>query len=305
MDIQLNTLYVFTAGSYIHRDHRNVVVEFEKKVKASIPIHHLDAVAVFGPSMVSPGAMELCHEQGVSLTFLSDSGRVVARVDAPMSGNVLVRREQFRRADRPEACAALARAFVAGKLQNARHTLLRAGRDTDDTEAPAELQRAASLIGQHLESLPNTPDVDARPRPRGRFRPGLLRGLPPTHPSLPRDDFPMNGRSRRPPLDRVNALLVIRLRLDDTRLCLRPDRRRARPGRRLPARRPPGPAEPRARPGRGVPHVDRGSPRTGPDQPSATRLRRLSSTATAAPSRLPPTAERRLCKRTSRESARR
>ena len=71
--------------------------------------------------------MELCHEQGVSLTFLSDSGRVVARVDAPMSGNVLVRREQFRRADRPESCAALARAFVAGKLQNARHTLLRAG----------------------------------------------------------------------------------------------------------------------------------------------------------------------------------
>ena len=54
MDIQLNTLYVLTTGSYIHRDHRNVVVEFEKKVKASIPIHHLDSVAIFGPSMVSP-----------------------------------------------------------------------------------------------------------------------------------------------------------------------------------------------------------------------------------------------------------
>src|ERR1700722_3999745 len=124
MDIQLNTLYVFTVGSYIRRDHRNVVVEVEKKVKATIPIHHLDAIGIFGPSMVSPGAMELCHEQGVSLTFLSEAGRVVARVDAPTSGNVLVRREQFRRADRPEACAAMARAFVAGKLQNARFTLL-------------------------------------------------------------------------------------------------------------------------------------------------------------------------------------
>ena len=207
MDIQLNTLYIFTVGSYIHRDHRNVVVEFEKKVKATIPIHHLDAVAVFGPSMVSPGAMELCHEQGVSLTFLSDSGRVIARVDAPRSGNVLVRREQFRRADRPESCAALARAFVAGKLQNARHTLLRAGRDTDDPDAPAEFQRAASLIGEHLESLPNSPDIDAIRGHEGdsaRVYFGVFPRL--IRPSR-RDDFPMNGRSRRPPLDRVNSLL--------------------------------------------------------------------------------------------------
>ena len=121
------------------------MVEVEKKVKATIPIHHLDSVAVFGPIMVSPGAMELCHEQGVSLTFLSDSGRIIARVDAPMSGNMLVRREQFRRADRPEACAALARAFVAGKLQNARYTLLRAGRDTDEPGATPTILTLPSL----------------------------------------------------------------------------------------------------------------------------------------------------------------
>jgi CRISP-associated protein Cas1 len=207
MDIQLNTLYVFTAGSYIHRDHRNVVVEFEKQVKASIPIHHLDAVAVFGASIVSPGAMELCHEQGVSLTFLSDSGWLIARVDAPSSGNMLVRREQFRRADRPESCAALARSFVAGKLQNARHTLLRAGRDTDDPDAPTELQRAASLIGEHLEALPKSYDVDAIRGHEGdsaRVYFGVFPRL--IRPSR-RDGFPMNGRSRRPPLDRANALL--------------------------------------------------------------------------------------------------
>lgn len=207
MDIQLNTLYIFTAGSYLRRDHRNLVVEVDKKAKASIPIHHLDAVAIFGPSMVSPGAMELCHEQGVSLTYLSDSGRVVARVDAPKSGNVLVRREQFRRADRPEACALMARSFVAGKLQNARHTLLRAGRDTDDPDAPAEFHRAASLIGQHIEALPISSDVDSIRGHEGdsaRVYFGVFPRL--IRPSR-RADFPMNGRSRRPPLDRVNALL--------------------------------------------------------------------------------------------------
>src|SRR5262249_31658635 len=120
MDIQLNTLFVLTPGSYLKRDHRNVVVEVEKRARASIPVHHLDAIALFGHGLVSPGVMELCRDQGVSLTYLSASGRVVARVDAPRAGNVLVRREQFRRADRPEACAALARGFVAGKLHNAR-----------------------------------------------------------------------------------------------------------------------------------------------------------------------------------------
>jgi CRISPR-associated protein Cas1 len=207
MDIQLNTLYVFTVGSYIHRDHRNVVVEVEKKVRATIPIHHLDAIGVFGASMVSPGAMELCQEQGVSLTFLSESGRVIARVDAPKSGNVLVRREQFRWADRPEACARMARAFVAGKLQNARHGLLRAGRDTDDPDAPAEFHRAASLIGQHIEALPNANDLDAIRGHEGAAARVYFEVFPRLIRPSRRDDFPMNGRTRRPPLDRVNALL--------------------------------------------------------------------------------------------------
>jgi CRISPR-associated protein Cas1 len=161
MDIQLNTLFVLTPGSYLKRDHRNVVVEVEKQTRASIPVHHLDAIAFFGHGLVSPGVMDLCREQGVCLTYLSESGRVVSRVDAPTSGNVLVRREQFRRADRPDACAELARSFVAGKLHNARHTLLRTGRDADDPDDPAELRRAASLIGQHVEALPEAAGLDS------------------------------------------------------------------------------------------------------------------------------------------------
>ena len=207
MDIQLNTLYILTPQSYLHRDHLNVVIEVEKVKKPPIPIHHLDAIALFGPCMVSPGLMELCREHGVSLTFLSESGRIVARVDAPASGNLLLRREQFRRADRPVACTSLARSFVAGKLQNARHTLLRAARDTDDPEAPAELTRGASLIGQHLEALPSSADLDAIRGHEGdaaRVYFGVFNAL---IRAARRDEFVMNGRSRRPPLDRVNALL--------------------------------------------------------------------------------------------------
>ncbi len=68
MEVLLNTLYVLTPGSYLRRDHRNVVVEVKKEIRATIPVHHLDAVALFGHCMVSPGLMELCQERGICLT---------------------------------------------------------------------------------------------------------------------------------------------------------------------------------------------------------------------------------------------
>ena len=206
MEVHLNTLYVFTAGAYLRRDHQTVRVEVEKQTRMAIPIHHLDAIAAFGPILVSPGLMELCVESGVALTFLSESGRLVARVDAPRSGNVLLRREQFRRADRPEACAHLARSFVAGKLHNARNSLLRAARESKDTSDIAELNAAASRLGEHVAGLPNTPDLDSI---RGRegdsartYFAAFSRMI-----RRQREHFALNGRSRRPPLDPMNAIL--------------------------------------------------------------------------------------------------
>jgi CRISPR-associated protein Cas1 len=101
MDIHLNTLYVMTNGSYLRKDRQNIVVEVDKKVKSAVPIHHLDGISIFGRGMVSPSAMAFCQQSGVSITFLTESGRLMARVDAPRSGNVLLRREQFRMADPP------------------------------------------------------------------------------------------------------------------------------------------------------------------------------------------------------------
>ncbi|MDB5351985.1 MAG: CRISPR-associated protein Cas1 [Planctomycetota bacterium] len=160
MDVQLNTLYVFTAGSYLRRDHQTVVVEVEKKARLTLPIHHLDAIAAFGQVMVSPGLIELCLESGVALTYLSESGRLIGRVDAPRSGNVLLRREQYRRADRPDACVPLARSFVAGKLHNARNALLRAARESSDAEDVAAMNSAAARMAEHVESLPRAVTLD-------------------------------------------------------------------------------------------------------------------------------------------------
>ena len=81
MEVLQNVLYVMTQGAYLRRDHLTVQVEVEGKVKLGIPMHNLEAIVVFGQVMVSPGLMGGCAEHGVSLTFLSESGRMLARVD--------------------------------------------------------------------------------------------------------------------------------------------------------------------------------------------------------------------------------
>jgi CRISPR-associated protein Cas1 len=131
----------------------------------------------------------------------------MARVDAPRSGNVLLRREQFRLADRPDACANLARSFVAGKLHNARNTLLRASRETTSKEDRTEFERAASLIGGHIEELPRATTTESVRGHEGDSARVYFGVLPNLIRAPRRADFPMNGRTRRPPLDRVNALL--------------------------------------------------------------------------------------------------
>lgn len=206
MDVQLNTLYVFTAGAYLRRDHLTVVVEVEKQVRLSLPIHHLDAIALFGPIMVSPGLVALCLESGVALSYLSDAGRLIGRVDAPRSGNVLLRREQFRRSERPEACLPLARSFIAGKIHNARNTLLRSARESDDAEDIAALNAAASRLGEHVESLPMADSLDSVRGREGDSARSYFAAFPRMIRSH-RDELAMSGRSRRPPLDPVNALL--------------------------------------------------------------------------------------------------
>ena len=204
--VRANTLYVLTEGAYVHRDHLSLIVRVEQETKLSVPIHHLSSVALFGSVMASPGAMELCAEAGVSMTFLSMTGRLVARVDAPGSGNVMLRREQFRQADKPEACAKLAKQFVVGKLRNARHLAQRAARESDSPEDAAALDRAVQDIANGIDALERAMETDVIRGHEGDAARTYFSVLS----CMVRQDratFAMRERSRRPPLDPLNALL--------------------------------------------------------------------------------------------------
>lgn len=206
MDVMLNTLYVTTAGAYLHREGSTLKVEVGRQERLRVPVHHLESVVVFDQVMVSPGAMQLMAENGVALSFLGFTGRLVARVDAPVSGNVLLRRKQFRAADDPSVSLAIARHCVAGKIQNARNNLMRGARESVCQEDKALLAEAGVLLANHLRHVQTAVSLEELRGHEGVAAKDyfevfgvLIRQQ--------KDAFKFEGRNRRPPRDRVNALL--------------------------------------------------------------------------------------------------
>jgi len=124
----LNTLYVTTQGAYLSREGETVLVRVDGETKLQVPIHTLGSLVCFGQVSCSPPLMGLCAERNVAISFLSRNGRFFARVQGPVSGNVLLRREQYRRADNEDFASELARAMVVAKIANSRTVLMRAVR---------------------------------------------------------------------------------------------------------------------------------------------------------------------------------
>jgi CRISP-associated protein Cas1 len=202
----LNTLYVQTPRSYLHLDHETVQVKVEGEQKLQVPLHHLGAIVCIGDVTVSTFLLHKCSEDGRTVVFLDSGGRFRARVEGPTSGNVLLRRAQHDVLSDPVRTVALARTFVAGKLQNARQVLLRSGREAVDPADASLLQAVAGHIADTIPRLQDATELDAI---RG-FEGDAARRYFEVFDRMVREDragFTMNGRTRRPPLDRTNALL--------------------------------------------------------------------------------------------------
>ncbi len=206
MKHHLNTLFVTTQGSYLAREGEAVLVRVERETKLRVPIHTLGGIVCFGNVTCSPFVMGLCGERGVAVTLMTEKGRFLARVNGFTPGNVLLRREQFRRADDAERCAEIARAVVVGKIANARTVLLRGIRDYPDGDGAPALQRAAEGMERCLRTARRAGSLDVLRGIEGesaRVYFSVFDHLITTQ----KNDFAFHQRSRRPPLDEVNALL--------------------------------------------------------------------------------------------------
>jgi len=203
----LNTLYVTTEPSYLHLDHDTVRMEVDGDTKAQVPLHHLGAITCFGNVLVSPALLGRCADDGRAVVFMTRTGRFRARVRGPQSGNILLRQAQFDGAGEEMTCVGLARALVAGKVQNARRLVVRAARSVESDERQTALRSAARRMKRTLASVEDAASTDAVRGLEGEAAKTYFDVLP-LMVRQQRDAFHMDdGRSRRPPRDRFNAVL--------------------------------------------------------------------------------------------------
>lgn len=202
----LNTLFVITPDTYLSLDGENVVVNQEEQILLRLPLHTLEGILYFGYKGASPALMGACAQRNVRLAFLSPRGKFLAAACGKTQGNVTLRCQQVRTSDDPYARTRFARNFVFGKVYNGRWVLERAVRDhalkidadrvkTASVQMNRMLPKIRECIGdEELRGL----EGEAAKTYFGVFGQLILRG---------KDSFYFHGRTRRPPLDNINALL--------------------------------------------------------------------------------------------------
>lgn len=201
-----NTLYVMTQGAYVRLEHETVKVDVEGTTQVQVPLHHLGGIVVFGNVLVSPGVIHQCATNNKFLVMLDQVGRFQARIEGPVSGNVLLRRAQHLALSNAGMTASVAKNIVAGKVKNARQVLLRGARETCDPERQAALKNACGKMAGALERLKECNSLEQVRGIEGETSRIYFEALP--HLILVDDQaFCFDARTRRPPRDRVNALL--------------------------------------------------------------------------------------------------
>ncbi len=199
----LNTLYVSTQGIYLHQEGETLVAEKERKVVLRLPIHTLSGIVCFGNVLCSPFLLGLCGERGVHVSFLTEQGRFLTRIEGLHSSNVLLRMAQMQATQKTETVASIARSFVIGKILNTRTILMRRMRDHGETET---LNTAIARLANAVVRLQSETDIAS------------IRGIEGEAANVyfdvfnellvaQKDKFSIENRNRRPPLDPMNAML--------------------------------------------------------------------------------------------------
>ncbi len=201
-----NTLFVNTEDAYTALDGENVVIRQGDDVRGRFPLHILESIFLFSYAGASPALMGKCAREGIDLVFLTPQGRFLARACGESRGNVLLRRKQYRLADDLGASCEIARNFIFGKVSNCRRVIDRTRRDHAMRIDAEAFGQASDQLQNMLPQILEETDLDVLRSLEGAaakiyfgvFDDMILRE---------KEAFFFHGRNRRPPLDKVNALL--------------------------------------------------------------------------------------------------
>ncbi|ADK80207.1 type I-C CRISPR-associated endonuclease Cas1c [Sediminispirochaeta smaragdinae] len=199
-----NTLYLMTQGTYCHKENDGIVIKVDGERKAKFPVHNIESIVCFGNILCSPFLLGFCAENNISISYLTENGRFLGRFQGNVSGNVLLRRNQYRWADDPEKTGYVARTIIQGKIINSIAVLNRFLRDSK--EVNESVKSAVNELKHILGAVEKSNDLE------------VIRGIEGIAAKCyfnvfnnlikqQKDDFVFNGRNKRPPRDEVNALL--------------------------------------------------------------------------------------------------
>ncbi len=201
-----NTLYVTTQGAYLAVEGTNVLVRVEKETRLRLPLHNLGGIVCFGNVGCSPFLMGACGKAGVSLAFHSNNGRFLARSLGPQSGSVLLRRAQHDKTTDAEATAAFARSIISAKVANGRAVLQRGARDHGERVVGELVEASVNYLADLLRHLQRPLPVDVARGKEGEAARSYFVAFDQLIVQQ-KADFFFIERSRRPPLDNMNALM--------------------------------------------------------------------------------------------------
>lgn len=202
----LNTLYVTSPDKYLALDGENIVIKLHEEEITRIPLHNLESIVTFGYTGISPGLMGACVKRNIDISFMSGSGRFLARVSGEVRGNVILRKEQYRISENTEKSLKISKNFILGKVYNSRWVLERAVRDHPQRLDTEKIKSKSVFLHESLTNIMNCVYSD------------ILRGFEGEAASVyfsvfddlilqQKDSFYFHGRNKRPPLDNVNAML--------------------------------------------------------------------------------------------------
>lgn len=204
---QLNTLYVTTDGAWLRKDGANILVEVDRQERARFPVHMLESLICIGRVGISPQLMGFCAERGITMSHFTANGRFLARIEGAVSGNVLLRRAQYRRGDDAGGSASIVRNLLAGKIHNQRAVLARGWRDHGERlPQKAAFQHALKRLKRIPQRLMLETDMDVLRGLEGEAA-QVYFGVFDQLIRVEVQSLRFGGRSRRPPLDPFNALL--------------------------------------------------------------------------------------------------
>ncbi|WP_258210523.1 type I-C CRISPR-associated endonuclease Cas1c [Leptospira interrogans] len=199
-------LYITQEGLYLHHELDVLKVKKGDDTIFKIPFHHLEGITIFGICGISPSLLQKCLEKGIFISYLTARGKFQGRLEGSNSGNVLIRKAQFKKSEIEKFRLEIARSIVAGKLQNCRSVLSRTARESKNELEKQDIKEAIGKIEKNISLLEKAESIESI---RGYEGASVK-----TYFSVfdyciiqQKEDFQFHQRTRRPPRSRTNALL--------------------------------------------------------------------------------------------------